>query len=747
MKLQGLSIVFGLIVIPIILVVSYYISLQVDTITLQTSYDTKLLDATSDAMAAFELNTANEELSSVADSLRTIIEASSNVFINTLATNMGLSNASKSYIEPYVPAMLYTLYDGYYIYTPTKVPEILSDSSGNAVTVESVKDEEDNEKLPKGLKSEGGNVFSYDKNSNVYNNISSSISTDSWGELLYKRNDGKYTTNINDSNIEYKTDYVLKTYMPYSARYVKSGSYLEKGNIDIVINYSLDNYLNIYGQIRDSFYTKTGYLVKKGCIKSIEYREFGNNVPGFDILNYNEDDAEKFIRDLQIGGGKELQIKLDTPNGEVLLSNMYGEDAKEAIIYYVKAQIFSNWVYANLGELQESDIVEDISKKMSDNYSSDKQIEQVIYSFEGKTSKIFDQSKDPEDDSSTFNSHKSQVIRNSIQYNLNLAMSTYNDQTANSYNFNMPIIKNEEWHKIITNVSLVTFMQGLNCGLKKYNNYAVVSSTNNELTVLPDEIYYVGYNENETDHSISSGLDDGVSIYHRIDCPYLSSKKVGAIYRYDSFVSKEVKYDKIYDKNDSIKPYKYDHKNLSCYTCIVDGNYQGNGISSLTGTSDEEKSKIQAYYIALGKERNKLYKMNAIKMSEGYQTIYDKINSLNTHSNKPIKEIKSIDITLGKVISDESIKRYRIGYRNLITNLDSDNDNAYTIATNKENEQTITINVDPIKTYNYGDVPSPVPVYGIDIGDLKIYDEFGNPVSTVEENEFKKRYKINKSNV
>ena len=99
MKLQGMSIIFALVCLPIILVIAYYISLQIDTITLQNMYDSKLLDATYDAMSAFELNTANEDLSSVSDSLRTIIEASNNIFMNTLATNLGMSNASKSYLE------------------------------------------------------------------------------------------------------------------------------------------------------------------------------------------------------------------------------------------------------------------------------------------------------------------------------------------------------------------------------------------------------------------------------------------------------------------------------------------------------------------------------------------------------------------------------------------------------------------------------------------------------------------------
>ena len=135
MKLHGLGIIFALIVLPIILVMTYYIQLQVDTLILQKKYDSKLLDSTYDALSAFELNTANEDLSTVSDSLRTIVEASSNVFFTTLATNLGMSSASKSNIEPYIPALLFTLYDGYYISAPTQVPTVLTDIDGNAVAV------------------------------------------------------------------------------------------------------------------------------------------------------------------------------------------------------------------------------------------------------------------------------------------------------------------------------------------------------------------------------------------------------------------------------------------------------------------------------------------------------------------------------------------------------------------------------------------------------------------------------------
>ena len=57
MKLQGLSLLFVVIVLPILLMVSYTISLQIDTINMQSSYNTKLIDSTKEAIDAFEINT------------------------------------------------------------------------------------------------------------------------------------------------------------------------------------------------------------------------------------------------------------------------------------------------------------------------------------------------------------------------------------------------------------------------------------------------------------------------------------------------------------------------------------------------------------------------------------------------------------------------------------------------------------------------------------------------------------------
>lgn len=735
MKLQGFTVIFALVAIPLILVLTYYIQLQVDTITLQTAYDTKLLDATYGALSSFEINTANEDLSSVSDSLRTIIEASNNTFFNTLATNLGMSNASKSYIEPFIPAILYTLYDGYYISTPTFVPEICENSQGQGVYVGDAGVEYD----------ASSDTYIYTAGSPSFVNYDSLRNPTDYGQLLYIKKgttDEQYTTNISDAKKTRKN--VLKTYMPYSARYKKDGEF------DITVIYTLDNYITINGTIteksqdggtyNDVYYSKSGYLLPSNCIEEFTPPE---------ITLYNQNSAEEYIKNgnpvtvkiddntTLTADGAELNFSQNTDidnasGGQVILRTykeledylivlnnkleekqdqasisdvdqgiileiqnrindvQYKLDQMSAVIYYTKAHIFSNWVYNKLNNeyvVLESDLI----AVSDESYSLVKGTESVFHEFntdmhvfdtnggllenKGKTEIAVD---------SPFYTHKLNVIRNSIQYNLNLAMSTYNAETSSTYQYEMPVLQNAEWERILTNVSIVSFMQGYSCGLKTYNNYMVVSSNNNELTVDPQNIYYVP----------KAQFSNEIAEYHRIDCPELSKiAENPANNEYMSFTSKEVKYDKIYDKSKEHHKYKYDHKNFACYFCINDGNYEN------VKFDDLNDSLKMAYYLASGKERNNIYKMNAVKDSLGYEVIYDRATGkhLSGASTKPISEIKSIEIVLDKIYSRDSSDNLRFTY--YIGNIDETNEVAqndvsptnFSVA-NNQTEITITVN-------------------------------------------------------
>lgn len=117
MKLQHLIIVFLVIMLPMALIMSQYTGLQIDTLATKTKYDTALLGATFDTMAAFELNTINSTKSSVIGEEIRDLEAVISTFATSLSSSIGLSGASNKYILSYVPALVFGLYDGYYIYS------------------------------------------------------------------------------------------------------------------------------------------------------------------------------------------------------------------------------------------------------------------------------------------------------------------------------------------------------------------------------------------------------------------------------------------------------------------------------------------------------------------------------------------------------------------------------------------------------------------------------------------------------
>lgn len=721
MKLQHVTVMFIIIFMPILMVTSYFISLQVETIKLESSYDEKLLKATHDAMTSFELNTANEDLSSVADSLRSIIDASNNIFFNTLCTNMGVSNASKSFVQPFIPAILYTLYDGYYIYSPTNTPEICTDKYGRTIRTSdygvkfeksvpgkgigiykfnknAIKYDVNTPTEPIGLESgfdeDGVNYNNYEVN---YNDLKRDNIEQEYGQILYKNKDGTYSTQLHtftgaDVNLStyYKRSYILKSYIPYSARY-----YNDSGETpyDITINYTLDNFMTVEGKIGDIYYTKSGYLIKKDLVKNIK-------VDGGEISSWTQ--YSKDVLDDYVDKPNEHEIIVELSN-DITISNKdgcvdvrngsgvtteYWDDAQSAVKYYVDSYIFSNWFYENLSGISEKDLknigysVADINEvESSVDYDTSLQ-NNMLYDFSLSNIKPFDVDNDPENLESDFCKHKRNVIKNSITYNLILSMIVYTEESR-TVEFNMPVFKESEWDSILNNVSIVSFMEGLRCGLKYYNNYAIVTGTNNEISVTDNEIYYVPRTVqtiNEAGDQIVSNLEDnfGDEIAHRIDCEELNLGGTDNFYNYNwlgciSFKSKEIKYDKILEKDGS---YTYDHKAYTDYNCIVDSNYKVENVDETeedgntdvleyltkninsTDVKDPDlkkhlEYKLKAYRIAIAKERNNLYKTTAFPENYGWQVIYldspgaqENDIDLNSLTKKKLSEIEKIEVTI-----------------------------------------------------------------------------------------------------
>ena len=131
MKLQNLLIIFIVIALPVLLILQAYMGYQVDTVLLRAKYDSRLLGSTYDAVEAFQLNTTKNKYSTVSDSLIRDIEASINTFSTAFSTAIRKTGASKGDVMSYVPAIVYTLYDGFYIYTP-----ITTLDASNNITIE-----------------------------------------------------------------------------------------------------------------------------------------------------------------------------------------------------------------------------------------------------------------------------------------------------------------------------------------------------------------------------------------------------------------------------------------------------------------------------------------------------------------------------------------------------------------------------------------------------------------------------------
>lgn len=623
MNLQTLSIILIIIILPITLILSAYTKVQIDTISLQTMYKTKLKDATYDAVVAFQINTVHNTYSTVSDSMRRDISAAIQTFMSNLATNLGMSGTDETNIKPYIPAIVFTLYDGYYIYSP-------------------------------------------------------SIS---------------HTQNGDDNQAE-KTSYehVLKPYIYYTARYVN-----ESQGIDIVVNYSLDNYIVVTGYIGPNNYvTNSGYLINTDNIPKVEESEqlerrlpvttitftdnenksFVRNVQEFDtgladMIVTNKEGMEadrltngKWLRDTNLFRNPEqlsvnqgiagnrtevdkisitrelLQAELEkakagdsSAKGNILKkwyqpsytaagniteekftegdyslgfyvepsTSSYYIAADSAKQYYEKAKEFTDWVNDpnnGLAKIKASDAV----KADGSHYEgfSDEYIFQIS------------NQNDPEDEASIFNDHRRDVIKASIQDNLSQAIASYNENSESLgtlANFQMPILSEDEWDQVLNNVCLITFMQGIQVGTKVFNDYAIVTSTKNKEYVSPDSIYYINPEKEETDE---------VSYYHKLGCPYLDDTQKIVGYRNSDFdrMSYDVEnkvssityeHDKItgieYSERDKTY-YYYMHPEYACYYCIVNSSAEFVDWRS-------NPNRLKAYYTAMAREKFNFYKTNS----------------------------------------------------------------------------------------------------------------------------------------
>lgn len=482
MKLQNLLIIFIIIALPVIIILSVYVQFQIDTAMLKASYDSILLGTTYDTMLAFQLNSTNNRYSTVSDSLIRDIEASINVFSTSLATSFGVSGYSKSNMMTNVPALLFTLYDGYYIYTPTTTED------GSA-------------------------------------------------------------------------EYGLKPYVYYTKEYYNSD------NKKIIINFSLDNYVVVYyDNNEDREYTsKAGYLE----IVADSQNGPGVYISGEDVY-YNGVKIEK-----QETLKQNKYTYTTNADGTISNFNVNEQDAssKSAYEYYKNAHDFTKWY---------NSVITD-ALRGSEDY-------QILY-INKNNSAIPDELSD-------FNNEKIKIIEDTIKSNLIQAMEMYSRKTT--VDFAMPELTAEDWNQILHNVCVISFIQGLPIGTTIYNDYVIVSSTENKQYVSETDLYYIGY---------GAGSD---RCYHRLGCDKLKGDEIigynkSEFSRQTAIGANNKQLKKSVDgKEKSI--YYYGHNEMACYYCVV--NASDSSIEALNPSDRKYDLKLLAYYKALAREKYNLVKLS-----------------------------------------------------------------------------------------------------------------------------------------
>ncbi len=520
MKIQNLAVIFVIIILPISIVLSTYTGKLISVVKAQSNYDQLLLNSTYDAIRAYQMNTLNDDYDQVANAKVRDINASINSFFNSLAAGMSWGGYTKRELIDYVPAMLYTLYDGYYVYS-------------------------------------------------AYDNVA-------------KVNGGTLT--IDETNDVDNKQYGLKPFCYYSCTYSYGNNY------NLVVNYTLDNYITVTGRYKDSngvwkdvtasgYYIKTDNIILDEASKTVtitndsdtikiepeklgEYlitvdtRKADNTIvyelsydenPGYyqyityknsryyldkynvDKVGTDKEEAQQNISDswdnipiFYLNKGRRVYINNDTFNdlksyiGSYDDNKIYsGEEFLDVnnYYYYYNAVKFSQTVYPALSKIdlgknsngiianQDAKDEKDVDKLVSNTVIKTRNYHKKYTTNEGveshvkttyDTPKVFDTSggNNPELESSSFNQHRMDVIISSIENSLMTAISNYSSYSKSTYDYMMPIIQEDEWDRICNNLTVVSFMQGLTVeNYKYYSSYAVVANTKTKDFISRDSIY------------------------------------------------------------------------------------------------------------------------------------------------------------------------------------------------------------------------------------------------------------------
>lgn len=605
MKIQSLAIIFIIIIMPITIVLSEYVNNKLTIAKTELEYNTRLLNSTYDAIKAYQLNTVNNAFGDVSTSKVKDIEAAAKTFLNSISTNFNQIGYNSNNMQSYVPAIAFTLYDGYYIYAPFC----------NTLTEVDASDYDD----------------TYSKD----------------GEILYGLKPYVYYScrYINDTkNWDFIITYTLDNYITIQGL-IGTNYIYDCGYLYSIANSKIDadNHKGIFYNSLDNTYYYEGVTFSENDTE--ELKEY----IGENIYSYVKIDGTKYYLERNNSGSTVTingstfnssdQIFYIDDSGEKNYSATrggYNEDPEVFLKYYfaITRNKSSYEYYKHAYEFSKAVLTNTVVSGYKDkagtpitsgyNLSSLTTADADIYNPNPDKSKtditniseygsynIF--TGNPQDISSNFNKHRKSVIRYIVETNLSTSISSFKERSHSDIEFLMPKISETDWEIIVNNISGIAFLQGLNLSTKKYNGYAVVANTLTKEYIDEDDIYILA---NDGTNYIYCKPNDKTLVDGTVNI-MAQGNNTNELSYYPGIwkLNFEQKQDITTGKTIYYNPINY----LGSYTSIM-------GVSGINGTTSLVNSDIytymqssnatqrlkEIYYKALGRERWGAFNINNV---------------------------------------------------------------------------------------------------------------------------------------
>ena len=174
----------------------------------------------------------------------------------------------------------------------------------------------------------------------------------------------------------------------------------------------------------------------------------------------------------------------------------------------------------------------------------------------------------------------------------------------------MPKLEEYEWEQLTENISVITFLQGLNIGGKVYNGHSIVQNDINEDFVSENSIYILDNGSKQyfkpTDKQLENiDLNNAVGIYNS------DFERRTALATYSNEATNE---------NLEKNVYYYPRIDEASYSSIVNPNTTGESTDSksvaeimkeyaVEASSSNKYQLAKLYYTALGRERYGQYRV------------------------------------------------------------------------------------------------------------------------------------------